>query len=55
MRGKYKSSPRHEEVKSVIRIRKKSRARTLNFDANNEVPRSCSKVSVFKKLINSGP
>ena len=55
MRGKYKSSSRHEEVKSVIRIRKKSRARTLNFDANNEVPRSCSKVSVFKKLINSGP
>ena len=34
---------------------KKSRARTLKFDANNEVPRFCSNVSVFKQLINSGP
>ena len=55
MRAKYKSSPRHEEVKRADRIRKKSRARTLNFDANNEVPRFCSKVSVFKERMNSGP
>ena len=50
-----KSSPRQEEVKKADRTHKKSRARTLNFDANNEVPRFCSKVSVFKELINSGP
>ena len=55
MRAKFKSSPRHEEVKRADRIRKKSRARTLNFDANNEVPRFCSNVSVFKQLSNSGP
>ena len=47
MRAKYKSSPRHENVKRADRIRKKSRVRTLNIDANNEVPRFCSKVSVF--------
>ena len=51
MRAKRKScSPRHEE-----QIRKEARARTLNFDANNGVPRFCSNVSVFKQLINSGP
>ena len=55
MRAKFKSAPRYEEVKRADRIRKKSRARTLNFDENNEVPRFCSKVSVFKQLINSGP
>ena len=47
MRAKFKSSPRYEEVKRADRIRKKSRVRTLNFDANNEVPRFCCKVSVF--------
>ena len=55
MRAKLKSSPRHEEVKRADRIRRKSRARTLDFDANNEVPRFCSNVSVIKQLINSGP
>ena len=55
MRAKFKNSPRHEEVKSADRIRKKLRASTLNFDPNNEVPRFCSKVSVFKELINSWP
>ena len=55
MRAKFKNYPRHEEVKSADRICKKSRTSTLNFDANNEVPRFCSKVSVFKELINSGP
>ena len=55
MRAKSKSSPRHEEAKRADRIRKKTRARTLNFDANNEVPGFCSNVSVFKQLINSGP
>ena len=55
MQAKFKSSPRQEEVKRADRIRKKSRARTLKFDANNEVPRFCSNVSVFKQLINSGP
>ena len=35
MRVSFKSSPRHEEVKKSDWIRKKSRARTLNFDANN--------------------
>ena len=29
MRAKFKSSPRHEEVKRADRIRKKSRVRTL--------------------------
>ena len=38
MRAKFKTSPRHEVVKSADRIRKKSRARKLNFDANNKVP-----------------
>ena len=37
-----------------LRIHKKSRTRALNSDANNEIPRFCSKVSVFKELINSG-
>ena len=41
MLAKFKSSPRQEEVKKADRTRKKSRARTLNFDANNEVPRFC--------------
>ena len=55
LRAKFKNFPRHEEVKGADRIRKKSRARTLNFDVNNEVPRFCSKVSVLKQFINSGP
>ena len=50
MRAKFKSSPRHEEVKRADRSRKKSRVRTLNFDANNEVPRFCSKDPAFKEL-----
>ena len=54
--NQFKNSPRHEEVKSADGIRKNSRAKTLlNFDAYNEVPRFCSKVSVFKELINSWP
>ena len=53
--SQFKNSPRHEEVKSTDRIRKNSRTKTLNFDAYNEVPRFCSKVSVFKELINSEP
>ena len=53
--SQFKNSPRHEEVKSTDRIWKNSRAKTLNFDAYNEVPRLCSKVSVFKELINSCP
>ena len=55
MRIKFKCSPRHKEVKRADRIRKKPRARTLNFDGNNEVPRFCSKVSIFKERINSRP
>ena len=52
---RFKKSPRHEKVKSADRICKKSRGRPSNFDANNEVLRFCSKVFVFKKLIDSGP
>ena len=37
MQAKFKNSSRHEEVKSADRIAKKSRAKTLNFDAYNEV------------------
>ena len=37
MQAKFKNSSRHEEVKSADRIGKKSRAKTLNFDAYNEV------------------
>ena len=55
MRAKFKSSSRHEEVKREDMIRKKSRGRTLNFDANNEVQRFFSNVSVFKQLINFEP
>ena len=55
MRAKFESSLRHNEVKRADRNCLKSRVRALNFDANNEVPRICSKVSVFKELINSGP
>ena len=56
MRAKFRNSPKHEEVKSTNRICKNSRARTLlNFDACNEVSTFCSKVSVFKELIDSGP
>ena len=51
-----KSSPRQQEVKKVSAIRKRSRGKILNFDQdNNEVPKFCSKVSVFKELVNSGP
>ena len=55
MQIKFKNSPRHEEAKNANRIHKKSRARTLNFVANNELPRFCSKISVFKERIKSGP
>ena len=55
MQVRFKKSPRHEKVKSADRICKKSRGRPSNFDANNEVLRFCSKVFVFKKLIDSGP
>ena len=50
-----KSSPRHKEVKKRDRIRKKVKARKLNFDADQKVPRFEFKVSVLKDLVNSGP
>ena len=38
MHANFKNSPRHEEVKKTDRIRKMSRARTLNYDTDdNEV------------------
>ena len=55
MQVRFKNSPRHEKVKSADSICKKSRGRTLNFDANNEVLRFCSNVSLFMELIDSGP
>ena len=55
MLARFKSSPRHEEVKKDDRIRKKAKARKINFDADNKVPRFEFKISVFKELINSGP
>ena len=55
MRASFKSSPRHEEVKKGDRIRKKAKARKINFDADDKVPRFEFKISVFKELINSGP
>ena len=54
-RANFKSSPRHEEVKKSDRIRKKAKARKINFDADNKVPRFEFKVSGFKELTNSGP
>ena len=51
----FKSSPRHEKVKKYDRIRKKAKARKINIDADNKVPRFEFKVSVFKDLIDSGP
>ena len=45
MRASFKSSPRHEEVKKCDRIRKKAKARKINFDADNKVPRLEFKVS----------
>ena len=55
MRASFKSSTRHKEVKKGDRIRKKAKARKINFDADNKVPRIEFKVSVFKELINSAP
>ena len=55
MRASFKSSPRHEEVKKGDRIRKKAKARKINFDADDKVPRFEFKISVFKELINSAP
>ena len=49
MRASFKSSPRHEEVKKGNRIRKKAKARKMNFDADNKVSRFEFKVSVFKE------
>ena len=44
------------DIKEADRIHKKSRARTLNVDVDNsEVPKFCSRVSIFKELINSVP
>ena len=52
----FKSSPRQQEGKKISTIRKRSRGKILNFDEdNNEVPKFCSKVSIFKELVNSGP
>ena len=55
MHASFKSFPRHEEVKKGERICKKAKARKINFDVDNKVPRFEFKVSVFKELINSGP
>ena len=45
-----------QEGKKISTIRKRSRGKILNFDEdNNEVPKFCSKVSIFKELVNSGP
>ena len=41
--------------RKLIGFIKKSRARILDFDANNEMPRFCSEVSAFKELTISGP
>ena len=54
MRAKFKCSPRHKEVKRADRIRKKPRARTLNFDGNNEVPRFYSKVLYLRNVLILG-
>ena len=54
-RANFKSSPRHEEVKKGDRIHKKVKARKINFDGDNKVPRFEFKVSDFKELTNSGP
>ena len=50
-RANFKSSPRHEEVKKGDRIRKKAKARKINFDVDNKVPRFEFKVSVLKSLL----
>ena len=55
MRASFKSSPRHEQVKTGDRIRKKAKTRKIIFDEDNKVPRLEFKISVFKELINSGP
>ena len=55
MCASFKSSSRHEEVKIGDRIRKETKRRKINFDADNKVPRFECKGSVFKELMNSGP
>ena len=55
MYASFKSSPRHEEVKKGDRRHKKAKARKIDFDADNKLPRFEVKVSVFKEHINSGP
>ena len=54
MRASFKSSPRYEEVKKGDRIRKKAKARKINFDGDNKVQRFEFKVPVFKEPIISG-
>ena len=55
MLASFKSSPRHEEVKKGERIRRKAKARKINFDADNKVPRFEFNDSVFEELIVYGP
>ena len=52
---RFESFLRHEEVKKGDRISKKAKARKLNFDLDNKVPRFEIMVSVFEELIDSGP
>ena len=51
----FKFSPRFKEDKKAYRIQKGSRAREVNFDADNQVPRFYSRISLSKDLINSRP
>ena len=55
IRANLKCSPGYENIEKADRIRTESRARKLNFDEDNQVPRFCSKISVFNDLINSEP
>ena len=42
MHANFKCSPRHEELRKADKICKKSRARKLNFGADNRVAHFCS-------------
>ena len=52
MHGNLKCSARYEEAKKADKIGKESRTGKLNFDADNQVPRFYSKISVFEKANN---
>ena len=51
----YKYSPRHKDVEKADRIQNESRVRKVNFDANNQVPRFYSGISISNDLVNSRP